>query len=712
MNTIIMENLMNALAQMQENPMLNGNAHCGISTYVSCIKVNGRPILPPLITDETRRELVHFREKAIEVENRLAEEKKRRATFVKPNTVSTPSHSLVDMSPLRQSTPTRPDTLRLLPDFIGKTALMSSSSDSRINKSLSVQDNMINSDISSGQRSTNRGRRKSFRSSLEHRLANDDSVQSRKNLYGQSPIIEENFIGDGEDHVKGRWSPLSVDSVSLKDEKSEIVFDEQNYSMTLTESPNLMRQNSYTLLKPSPALLQYIESQKENEDQRRSQSGRKTWDLTKARRNWGTSNSTDSLDVMNKESGESLMNKDGSVEGFQGSKNENSFTDDGSTSPSSYSYKANTPKFQKMKSKVRSKTQKNVPSPKSMNKVSNHEEQKQGSETVFVPLKVKEELNVLSDLFLKLKVEHERQKKELEERQKSEMKELEMMLKKRESELIEASRQNVPVVENIRPQSAKDCYSPCFTDHDSRRTRSMDFNQGPPGRDTDLDVSFQDSLQSRDMYVSKEDAADTDTVSNCSSHLSSMSSDSKLESMPLLDVKKFRTWDIKLEDMQKYNDAAAVITAAAKGFLTRRLLRTAHVQGLITTLRDAISCATQLHDASDLGESDVELMKRLGRQIEAAWEAVYSVFFETDTAAKMQLISADRERLRSISAKAGSAEPKKRISKATLKSLRRKSGSEVLMTRSQITNGSGSASSVRSRMVSSYPSPGNRYRLK
>lgn len=118
-----------------------------------------------------------------------------------------------------------------------------------------------------------------------------------------------------------------------------------------------------------------------------------------------------------------------------------------------------------------------------------------------------------------------------------------------------------------------------------------------------------------DLYVSKEYAADTDTVSNCSSHLSSMSSDSKLESMPLLDVKKFRSWDMNLEDVQKYNDAAAVITAAAKGFLTRRLLRTAHVQGLITTLRDAISCATQLHDASDLGESDVELMKRLGRQV-------------------------------------------------------------------------------------------------
>ena len=58
-----------------------------------------------------------------------------------------------------------------------------------------------------------------------------------------------------------------------------------------------------------------------------------------------------------------------------------------------------------------------------------------------------------------------------------------------------------------------------------------------------------------------------------------------------------------------------VITAAARGFLTRRLLRTAHVQGLITTLRDAISCATQLHSASDLGDSDIDLMRRLGRQV-------------------------------------------------------------------------------------------------
>lgn len=61
--------------------------------------------------------------------------------------------------------------------------------------------------------------------------------------------------------------------------------------------------------------------------------------------------------------------------------------------------------------------------------------------------------------------------------------------------------------------------------------------------------------------------------------------------------------------------AATIITAAARGFLIRRLLRTAHVQALITTLRDAISCATQLHSASDLGDSDIDLMRRLGRQV-------------------------------------------------------------------------------------------------
>jgi len=48
--------------------------------YRSCIKVRGRPILPPVMTEEVRRECQEWKRRALEVEERLAQE--RRATIM------------------------------------------------------------------------------------------------------------------------------------------------------------------------------------------------------------------------------------------------------------------------------------------------------------------------------------------------------------------------------------------------------------------------------------------------------------------------------------------------------------------------------------------------------------------------------------------------------------------------------------------------------
>ena len=42
------------------------------SNYVSCVKVNGDPILPPVMTDERRLESLMWKRKALEVEERIA----------------------------------------------------------------------------------------------------------------------------------------------------------------------------------------------------------------------------------------------------------------------------------------------------------------------------------------------------------------------------------------------------------------------------------------------------------------------------------------------------------------------------------------------------------------------------------------------------------------------------------------------------------------
>lgn len=94
-------------------------------------------------------------------------------------------------------------------------------------------------------------------------------------------------------------------------------------------------------------------------------------------------------------------------------------------------------------------------------------------------------------------------------------------------------------------------------------------------------------------------------------------------------------------------------------------------------------------------------------QIEAAWEAVYNVFFNNPISEKMQLISSDRERLKTLSAR--STETQKRLSSATEKSLRRRR-SNSLMSKSQTSNGCKPRRSCL-KMAASYPSPMSRQKL-
>ncbi|CAH1119685.1 unnamed protein product [Phaedon cochleariae] len=90
--------------------------------------------------------------------------------------------------------------------------------------------------------------------------------------------------------------------------------------------------------------------------------------------------------------------------------------------------------------------------------------------------------------------------------------------------------------------------------------------------------------------------------------------------------------------------AASVICAHVRGYLTRRLLKTERVQNLIETIKDALLCAIQLHNAENIDESDVELHRRLMNQVSAACYAFHDVFFTLSVSEQMSLISVDRQR--------------------------------------------------------------------
>lgn len=74
----LLESLSNAIA-LRANTSLSGSK-CAIdgqenSSYVSCLYYNGKPFLPPRLTDAERREMASIRERAVLVEKQVAERK-------------------------------------------------------------------------------------------------------------------------------------------------------------------------------------------------------------------------------------------------------------------------------------------------------------------------------------------------------------------------------------------------------------------------------------------------------------------------------------------------------------------------------------------------------------------------------------------------------------------------------------------------------------
>ncbi|XP_051802277.1 centriolar coiled-coil protein of 110 kDa isoform X3 [Acanthochromis polyacanthus] len=127
-----------------------------------------------------------------------------------------------------------------------------------------------------------------------------------------------------------------------------------------------------------------------------------------------------------------------------------------------------------------------------------------------------------------------------------------------------------------------------------------------------------------------------------------------------------------------------LLSAAMKGFLTRRLLRTERVAQLVRTVRDTQQFLQAFGKQSpSRGElcsrQDLILQERVTLQLRAARYEVYDVFFSLSARERMQLISWDRElarerELRRQSGHTGHPRGKSSLSAATQKSLERKRG--------------------------------------
>ncbi|XP_010743293.3 uncharacterized protein cp110 [Larimichthys crocea] len=129
-----------------------------------------------------------------------------------------------------------------------------------------------------------------------------------------------------------------------------------------------------------------------------------------------------------------------------------------------------------------------------------------------------------------------------------------------------------------------------------------------------------------------------------------------------------------------------LLSAAVKGFLTRRLLKTERVAQLVRTIRDTQQFLQALQQQQSPGRGefsssrqDILLQERVSLQLRAARYEVNDIFFILSTGERMQLISWDRElarerELRRQSGHTGRPREKSSLSAATQKSLERKRG--------------------------------------
>ncbi|XP_067354624.1 uncharacterized protein cp110 isoform X2 [Channa argus] len=122
-----------------------------------------------------------------------------------------------------------------------------------------------------------------------------------------------------------------------------------------------------------------------------------------------------------------------------------------------------------------------------------------------------------------------------------------------------------------------------------------------------------------------------------------------------------------------------LLSAAVKGFLTRRLLRTKRVAQLVRTITDTQHFLQVLQQQRPTSRQDLVLQERVNLQLRAARYEVYDIFFSLSARERMQLISLDRKlarerELRLQVSHTGQAGGKSSLSAATQKSLERKSG--------------------------------------
>ncbi|XP_030763063.1 uncharacterized protein LOC115887728 isoform X2 [Sitophilus oryzae] len=624
----------------------------GKTTYTSCIKINGKPILPPVITPELRKELLRDKHQAIKLEqriNRCRELKKHLNDLLSANDKSRPCSQLTfgDNSHIEAlNISDRPKYQRQLNQV-------------NLTSDLIEVSQYDNSGIKSVQQNTEK--------------TNDVfniGCTSTDGTVSSDSIIEEHI----ESCTSGNQNELP------KVENTGSVENEEKSNNLSPLKPRLIRSNSYTLESPSPVLLAYLQNVNNISKQENNLLTSKNWASLENNYSPYESSDFESLNTVCynvKENGNDNKKSDENID--ETSKNINEVK-----SPTIEVYQTDISVQQITLNTVSNsqgdgtKEEKREDIPEAAaNQIlellkKQHIEQKERLERydtlnlspqkqssvaeVFVsPHNSAKERCEVSD---KLNSSRSLKKQHIEQRERYDNLNLSPERTSSAAEVFlspnDSTKERCDTNDNLSPSKS------CLSTSNTLKPETGRSVNGKLSRSSTFSVSPSQSL----YYSINSDCGTLTAPSTPSIKLIDLENDVS-ENMKIgvltekngywegvvvhEDVTKscskelFPQIDLARRNNLKKEWAASVIGAHVRGYLTRRLLRTEKVQSLIATVKDVLLCALELHQAEHIDEKDVELHRRLINQLTAALYSFHEIFFDLTIPERMLIIAADRQ---------------------------------------------------------------------
>ncbi|XP_063229179.1 uncharacterized protein LOC134534589 isoform X3 [Bacillus rossius redtenbacheri] len=632
--------------------------------YVSCIKLRGSPILPPVMTAVRRKEMQQYKELAICIEKRLLYSKRvsmdsglgtatncdvatgREATISPQNNLSAVVSNTLNLTDCSSSSEFECDEVLVKHVKLSESNMPSSNVDSLHHSDTpssnvesqyqsytptsnqlvvdSYNDDSVKKPDSDAQQASETTitpevhdvERKSDQ--LDETFSSVAmSASTDLNRYGDMSLTSSTTSllgGEQQESVLAVLEPLPLCVSGLRLQHKSLMGDgaEETAAEARAESarPRLVRSNSYTLEAPSPVLLAHVQQARRNCLSRDSLlPRRKTWTVPLdegADRKFAFALPLPVEDVC---TGKKLDVYKQLSTSLPGSSSSSPVKLEPAYASTDCVLRKILP-FTQLKNSVENK----LSTASALDCKSNGSSQSFDSSNHVSHLGVvcaTQRNKDIRQLFAELQSNYEKEKAELLAKQKQEQEEMEMMFRDQCEQLVAAITNQCP-----QPAAAKN----------------------------DLPTSS-----------------------------SSASPPSKL---PVAKARNLRKASTSTNHVYKYSDAehkaASVIEAAARGYLVRRLMRTEKVRALKATIQDTVKCALRLEQdcRDEVTPADVELHRGLITQLNSAILELHHLFFSITVKEKMDVIATDRLR---VAKQQSRALPQLTISAATRKYLQRKS---------------------------------------